>query len=90
MFLRLHIFIFLQGELEQLTVVDETFGGVSEQCSPNKVPFLRQEIAEKMYDDNNNDFHIEESSEKKSEKDDHLEKKRKTLQVYSHFISRLK
>ena len=47
MFLHFSFFIYFQGELEQLTVVDESFGGVSEQCSPNKVPFLLEEIAEK-------------------------------------------
>jgi len=68
-----------QGELEQLTVVDESFGGVSEQCSPNKVPFLRksQEIAEKIYEGNNNDFHIEESPEKTIKNHDHPDEKRK-------------
>jgi hypothetical protein len=49
--------IFLhQGELEQLTVVEETSGGVSEQCSPNRVPF--QKDVEKT-----SDFHIIEDEE---------------------------
>ena len=29
--------------MEQLTFVDETSGGVSEQCSPNRVPFQADE-----------------------------------------------
>ena len=36
-----------------MTVVDEAYGGVSEQCSPNRMPFQREE-------DNNSDIHIEE------------------------------
>ena len=34
-----------------MTVVDEAYGGVSEQCSPNRMPFQREE-------DNNSDIHI--------------------------------
>ena len=40
--------------LEQLTVVDEATGGVSEQCSPNRMPFLKE--------DNNSDIHIQEDN----------------------------
>ena len=43
---------YFQGELEQLTVADEASGGVSEQCSPNRMPFQGE--------DNNSDIHIEE------------------------------
>jgi len=43
-----------QGVLEQLTVVDEATGGVSEQCSPNRMPFLKE--------DNNSDIHIQEDN----------------------------
>ena len=79
MTINMFFLFFFQGELEQLTVVDESFGGVSEQCSPNKVPFLRksQEIAEKIYEGNNNDFHIEESPEKTIKNHDHPDEKRK-------------
>ena len=76
------IFILKQGDLEQLTVVDETFGGVSEQCSPNKVPFELEnhehslaEIADQNADKksgDNNDFHIDESIDKS---DDDIEGK---------------
>ena len=46
--------LYFQGVLEQLTVVDEATGGVSEQCSPNRMPFLKE--------DNNSDIHIQEDN----------------------------
>ena len=83
--------LFFQGELEQLTVVDESFGGVSEQCSPNKVPFLLEKIAEKIHHHHdetniNNDFHIEESKtpEKEKKNDDHSVQKSKGWYMF-HF-----
>ncbi len=37
-----------QGELEQLTVTSEASGGVSEQCSPTRVPFQSAKIKQNL------------------------------------------
>ena len=58
---QVHIYRYFQGELEQLTVADESSGGVSEQCSPNRMPFQRE-------DDNNSDIHIQEDNTKDKKK----------------------